>query len=231
MPPEFGDSRLTERFWQKVAVQGDGCWVWTAYKNRDGYGKITYRGELFSAHRLIYASLVAPVPTGLHLDHLCRVRHCVNPAHLEPVTSGENTRRSPIHAAQMVLNGRRCAGEGHGSAKLSDSAAREIFRLRADGWSLKDLGSRFGTSEGNVSALLLRKTWKHLHDQAPLRSNISRKLSPETVEEMRRLKAEGQKVVRLAERFGVSSKYASYLLSGAEAKRRERRSKSPEQTV
>ncbi|KAB2977369.1 HNH endonuclease [Streptomyces sp. SS1-1] len=50
-------------------------------------------GRYQMAHRVAYQEIVGPIPEGLQLDHLCRVRHCVNPAHLEPVTSRENTLR------------------------------------------------------------------------------------------------------------------------------------------
>lgn len=85
-----------ERFWSKVNVNGPGgCWLWTAGKNGKGYGRFgtTLRGNVH-AHRFAWEFVNdRPVPIGLQLDHLCRVRNCVNPAHLEPVTPGENTRR------------------------------------------------------------------------------------------------------------------------------------------
>ena len=86
------------RFWEHVEKTGD-CWLWTAKQNGKGYGKFTVgrrslgqRRDIY-AHRFAYELLVGSIPDGLQLDHLCRVRNCVNPAHLEPVTPGENTRR------------------------------------------------------------------------------------------------------------------------------------------
>lgn len=70
------------------------CWIWTAaIFTATGYGQFNANGKPGSAHRWGYEALVAPVPDDLQLDHLCRVRHCVNPAHLEPVTAAENMRR------------------------------------------------------------------------------------------------------------------------------------------
>lgn len=82
---------LGERFWSKVQ-KTDGCWLWTA-GTEDGYGRYGLNQTSVLAHRLAYMELVGPVPAGLQLDHLCRVRACVNPAHLEPVTLRENVRR------------------------------------------------------------------------------------------------------------------------------------------
>ncbi|MGW9249718.1 HNH endonuclease signature motif containing protein [Streptomyces badius] len=101
----FGDSRLPERFWSKVSAAPSGCWLWKANKNSGGYGQIRFGGrQMVSAHRLAFATLVGEIPAGLQLDHLCRVRHCCNPHHLEPVTSAENTRRgqgpSAVNAAK-----------------------------------------------------------------------------------------------------------------------------------
>lgn len=84
---------VEERFWAKVQRGGPTeCWLWTASRS-DGYGHFHVSRARMPAHRYAYELLVGPIPEGLILDHLCRVRHCVNPAHLEPVTSAENTLR------------------------------------------------------------------------------------------------------------------------------------------
>lgn len=88
---------VTERFWPKVERVEDGCWLWTASLTGDGYGRISLGGKfgpMGLAHRVAYELLVGPIPEGLELDHLCRVRRCVNPEHLEPVTHAENVRRA-----------------------------------------------------------------------------------------------------------------------------------------
>lgn len=69
-----------------------GCWLWTGGLN-DGYGRFRAGGKPVQAHVYSYERFVGPVPVGLVLDHKCRVRCCVNPAHLEPVTNEENIRR------------------------------------------------------------------------------------------------------------------------------------------
>lgn len=85
------------QFWQ--LDETSGCWLWTGARDTGGYGIFTHLGANCGAHRWGYQHHVGAVPAGLVLDHLCRVRHCVNPAHLEPVTSQENTLRGETLAA------------------------------------------------------------------------------------------------------------------------------------
>ena len=78
-------------------VTESGCWLWTGAVLPNGYGVLTYQKQRKYAHRLVYELLRAPIPEGLQLDHLCRVRCCANPDHLEPVTLQENLRRGDVN--------------------------------------------------------------------------------------------------------------------------------------
>jgi hypothetical protein len=84
-----------ERFWAKVE-KTDACWLWTGSRNGRGYGllNVATGASPVRAHRFSYELLVGTIPAGLQLDHLCGVKACVNPAHLEPVTNEENSRRA-----------------------------------------------------------------------------------------------------------------------------------------
>lgn len=86
-------STLPRHVRRNIAEGTDGCWLWTRSRSQDGYGWASLANRTWQAHRLVYVLLVGEPPAGLILDHLCRVRHCVNPAHLEPVTVRENLRR------------------------------------------------------------------------------------------------------------------------------------------
>lgn len=101
---------IHERLTAKIE-KTDTCWLWQAGRNADGYGTIYADGRTRAAHRVSYEIHVGPIPEGMTLDHLCRVRHCVNPAHLEPVTNRENILRG---TAPTATNARRthCAN-GH----------------------------------------------------------------------------------------------------------------------
>lgn len=87
--------RESARFWAKVD-KGDSpesCWLWTAYVSPDGYARFWVSPVKRLAHRVAYIDAVGQIPDGLQLDHLCKVRHCVNPTHLEPVSEAENKAR------------------------------------------------------------------------------------------------------------------------------------------
>jgi hypothetical protein len=99
---EFEVLGLPSHIQRGIDIDASGCWLWNKSKSRDGYGWTSLNNKTHQAHRLVYRLLVGEPPDGKHLDHLCRVRHCVNPAHLEPVTPGENIRRSPLTPAGMT---------------------------------------------------------------------------------------------------------------------------------
>lgn len=127
--PEFGFccDDAARRFWIKV-TKTESCWLWHR-PNSLGYGRFTtHKGERQRmAHRFAYEACVGPIPEGLVLDHLCRVRHCVNPAHLEPVTQRENTMRSPIAPAAINATRTHCV---HGHEYTRENT---IARIRPGG--------------------------------------------------------------------------------------------------
>lgn len=114
---------IEDRFWSKVDKDGPvpdyrpelgPCWLWTAGQWGEGYGRFWVSGRPVSAHRFAYEFLVGPIPSGLQIDHLCRVRNCVNPAHMEPVTNRVNTLRGmgPTVAGLRMSTKTHCP-QGH----------------------------------------------------------------------------------------------------------------------
>lgn len=82
--------RLNSRF---VPEPNSGCWLWDGAVSHDGYPYLKLTNKTLYAHRALYELRCEPIPEGLTLDHLCRVRSCVNPAHMQPVTLRENIAR------------------------------------------------------------------------------------------------------------------------------------------
>lgn len=69
------------------------CVLWDGALDRNGYGRVYVDGKIHYAHRAVYVHAVGPIPDGWEVDHLCRVRGCVNPEHLEAVSRTINVRR------------------------------------------------------------------------------------------------------------------------------------------
>lgn len=94
-----------------------GCWIWLGHLQPNGYGTLKVGGRAgrsVYAHRVSYETHVGPIPPGLEIDHLCRVRNCVNPEHLEPVTRRVNVQRGigPALLGRLNANKTHCSN-GH----------------------------------------------------------------------------------------------------------------------
>lgn len=105
----FLDERLPVKFWERCMPEPmSGCWLWTGATSVQGYGVMwNGRQDQALAYRVAYLALRGELPAPpLQLDHLCRTRGCVNPAHLEPVTQRENILRgaSPSAIAATVTH-------------------------------------------------------------------------------------------------------------------------------
>lgn len=90
-----------ERFWAKV-TKTETCWLWTGATHVSGYGIVRVGDKTQRAHRVSYLWEHGAIPDRMDLDHLCRVRHCVRPSHLEPVTRGTNVLRGEGVSAQAA---------------------------------------------------------------------------------------------------------------------------------
>ena len=97
--------REIRNFLTKIQRNEQGCWIWTGCLDTGGYAHKGFRGRTHKAHRLAYEWIVAKVPDGMELDHLCRNRSCVNPAHLEPVPHQVNCQRGQVGKHGNYLKG------------------------------------------------------------------------------------------------------------------------------
>jgi HNH endonuclease len=131
---------------QRYVVEDRGyetpCWIWQMAMQDNGYGHFADRstGYTGTAHRWFYEQEHGPTPPGAQHDHLCRVKACVNPTHLELVTCAENARRGD-------------------NAKLTYEDVAEIKRLRATGLFQREVAEQFGVSRGTVSDIDCGRTW------------------------------------------------------------------------
>lgn len=110
------DDKLTQN---TLPEPMSGCWIWIGNQALNGYGTLNIknaggRHKVKLAHRVMWERLRGAIPVGLQLDHKCRVRACVNPAHLEPVTRMENILRG--NGASAINARKTCCPKGHAYA-------------------------------------------------------------------------------------------------------------------
>lgn len=148
MSGEFGDPRLPERFWAKVEQAETGCWLWTGSSIRLGYGMFHLDGKMRMAHRVAFAALAADLPPSLDIDHMCRVPACVNPAHLQAVTTKQN----------MEHRG-ASRGSKSGVQGVSWRAERGTWKVRVIHFGRTYHGGHFHTlPEAEAAAIALRNS-------------------------------------------------------------------------
>lgn len=157
---------LAERFWAKVNKIEGGCWEWTAYKMRQGYGVLilgsrtdgSRRTEL--AHRVSYTLAYGDFPEDQVICHSCDNPACVRPQHLfigsqadnmlDMREKGRSTKGRPSHLR----------GTAHPLSKLTESEVVEIRRRYASGGvSLATLGKEFGVCPQTVHYIIKRRLW------------------------------------------------------------------------
>ena len=88
---------LPQRFQDKIQPEpNSGCWLWEGALTSHGYGSVWLNGCVHGAHRAVYEFYKGPIPADKELDHLCRIRSCCNPDHLEPVIHMVNSQRGDV---------------------------------------------------------------------------------------------------------------------------------------
>jgi hypothetical protein len=148
--PELTDADVN-RFWDKVA-KGDGCWLWTAATNRQGYGVIKKQGIMYQATRWMYFIAYGIDPERLSVCHKCDTPGCVNPDHLWLGTRKDNNR-------DCDKKSRRPVGENHSNAKLTEKEVREIFKSRE---VYRILALQHGVSISTIFNIKKGLVWNHV---------------------------------------------------------------------
>lgn len=146
-------SSVDDRFWSKVLKADDGCWVWTASRDRDGYGYVGLGGVTRRAHRVSWSMANGNIPPGLFVCHSCDNPPCVNPAHLFLGTLADNNK-------DRAAKGRSAKGERHGQAKLTEEKVAFIRSKYAKGGvTKKSLAEQFGVDASTIGLVINGKQW------------------------------------------------------------------------
>jgi hypothetical protein len=160
-------SPLLDRFYRYVSPEpNSGCWLWTGFVSHSGYGQLGVGSmkdstrRIAVAHRVAHELFKGPIADGLEVDHLCRVRSCVNPEHLEAVTPSINVRRSTAPAVNSRLGVMR-RGELSPRSKLRKADVCRIKEMRNGGASLSTIGKVFTISKTHVSNIVRGRLWNN----------------------------------------------------------------------
>jgi hypothetical protein len=146
-------SSFERRFWAKVH-KTDGCWEWTAYRLKNGYGRMKKKtAELVLAHRISWEIHNGPIPNNLQVLHHCDNPSCVNPDHLFLGTVKDNM-------LDCARKGRRPKGENHCLSKLTEKQVHEIKMYLAEGVILRIIAKYFSVSRQCISNIKLGITWR-----------------------------------------------------------------------
>ena len=147
-----------QRFWEKIE-KTDNCWLWSGWRDRDGYGKISISGTTRKAHRVSYELHFGSIPDGMHVLHKCDTPACVCPAHLFLGTHADNMRD---RVSKGRSKGGFTPGSTHPMAKLNEAAIRAIRGLYADGATQTSLARQFGVHQTLISFIVTGKNWTHI---------------------------------------------------------------------
>lgn len=133
-----------------IPEPNSGCLLWTEGVNRDGYGRVTWRGKRVLAHRLSWAEANGPIPVDMVICHKCDVPSCINPDHLFMGTQADNR-------TDCTLKCRHHHGERHAKAKLTVAQA---VLIRQETGLLREVAEKYGVSQNTISLIRLGKGWR-----------------------------------------------------------------------
>lgn len=130
-------------------INGHKCLEWQAAKNRAGYGRFWFVGDMSFAHRASFTLTYGFFPQELQVLHMCDNASCVEPNHLFLGTGADNMRDKLLKKRQNLPR-----GEQHWNSRLTDTDVRMIFELSATGLSQRAIGNELGCSQQHVGDIL-----------------------------------------------------------------------------
>lgn len=177
-----------------------GCHVWKR-ATANGYGRMFHNGRLRPAHRVFWEAVNGSIPTGKCLDHLCRNRRCVNPAHLEVVTQEENVHRGTL-------------------SKFTEQDVIGIRTKYANGARVQILAHEFGVTRTAIRAVIRGRVWKNAGGPiAPPCRNWPQRIKQSEHGRIKSLSAGGLSYAAIGSRYGVSKQRIHQILSGVSSDR------------
>lgn len=142
----------TDRFMSHVNKDVSGCWLWTAYRMKNGYGNFRTPARHELAHRASYRLFKGDLKLSLDVMHSCDNPTCVNPDHLSLGSRKDNM-------ADAKTKGRLACGMTHGRRKISE---QDVFEIRALELPQVVIAARFGLSQTAISQIRSGKRWAHI---------------------------------------------------------------------
>ena len=209
---------LRERF-NLCFTKTDNCWLWTGTVSKEGYGRFALKGKLYAAHRVSYQLYKGEIPESLVVRHTCDDRLCVNPEHLLLGTHEQNSLDASERQRYQVRTGSK-----NPSAKLTEEQVNQIKTLLSSGSSIAELAGKFNISTVQLYRIRSGKRWvgrtayrdkvkPHpnkiqessipLEDLAKTRS-LCHKMTIEDAHAVRQMRAEGKRVVDIANLYEMS---------------------------
>lgn len=165
---EYDDGRplvehAFEKLMTKIVKQLDGCWVFTEAPRSGGYGAVViHRGDSgmyrWPAHRLTYEHFNGPIPKGMLVCHKCDNRLCCNPDHLFIGTAKDNL-------SDMARKGRSLHGERANNVKLTHDDIVQIYRMRDQRMTYREIGEKFGVTYGCIHMICAGRNWQRVYQR------------------------------------------------------------------
>ena len=151
---DHGKRPVKDRVLECIDKSGD-CWIWTGYKDPNGYGRLNIDLKPRLVHRLMMELEGHQLTPSQYVCHKCDNPSCVNPDHLFVGTAADNS-------ADMAAKGRSCRGEKQGQSKLTENEVLDIRKRYEGGEVQSKIAKEYGLHQVTVSEIVTRKIWKHV---------------------------------------------------------------------